>query len=328
MFLHLIGRGRLRTVGCIRMSACSVYCPIGKHWRTSDFSHPDTLVRPSDLAQERRLFVDLHSATQKDAMQITRQYRFQLLAPSGYGFGHKFRRFSADRQTHRNMLDAARQLRGAAYLADGAISACDLDAAGRFCMEDDDQCWHLLLLDTNEHVIGCIRYVVYPTAPDFCELQVRHSPIFKGSLAAMTRSAVERDLQLARINKLAYVEIGGWAIDSCWRHTRAAADCLAASYALGELWGGSLGICTATVRHGSACMLQRFGALPLSVEGQTIGRYSDPRFRCDMHLLRFDRTSGWRFASVVEPLKRELAYMTVTTAGKSRIDIPASRYVA
>ena len=82
---------------------------------------------------------------------------------------------------------------------------------------------------------------------------------------AKVREAVEIDLALAREKGFAYVEIGGWALTEEWRSTRAALEILVGSYALAHLWGGCLGACTATARHGSSSMLRRIGGSPLRV---------------------------------------------------------------
>jgi hypothetical protein len=192
-------------------------------------------------------------------------------------------------------------------------------------MHDDENSWHLVLTDPAEQVIGCMRYLVHSPDVQFQDLHVRHAAACSGQGAPNIQIAIERDLQLARTNRLSYVEVGGWAIVENWRHTKAALDMIGSSYALGELWGGSLGICTATARHSSAPILRKFGASPLVVAGQPLPPYEDERFQCAMELLRFDRVPAQRFAPLIDPLKCELRSASVLVAAPSVIRIATAQ---
>lgn len=240
---------------------------------------------------------------------MRQNYRFQLLAPPQTSSGNAFGRSRINQQLHSHYLSAMQRLRGRVYLKDGAIRPCEMDDQGRFHMQGDEQGWHLLLVDGDRDVIGCARYLVHPNTVPFHKLRVSHSALANHDVwGAKVREAVEIDLALAREKGFAYVEIGGWALTEEWRSTRAALEILVGSYALAHLWGGCLGACTATARHGSSSMLRRIGGSPLRVGGQELPAYDDPQYGCQMELLRFDcRTPGQRFQPLISQLKAKMA---------------------
>lgn len=55
-----------------------------------------------------------------------------------------------------------------------------------------------------------------------------------------------------------------------------------------ECLGSCTGVATATFRHGSAPILRRIGLRPLSADGVELPPYFDPRYGCQMQVLRFD----------------------------------------
>ena len=205
------------------------------------------------------------------------------------------------------------RLRGRVYLKDHAIQPWELDEDGRFHMPGDEQCWHLLLIDEGKEVIGCARYLVHAENVEYDRLRVSHCPLAKDPIwGVKLKSAVEADLERARTEGLSYVEVGGWALAEEWRNTRAALEILVGSFALGELWGGCLGSCTATVRHGSSSILRRIGGVSLEVADETIPPYDDPDYDCVMEILRFDyRSPAKRFTPFIDQLKVKLAKCTV-----------------
>jgi predicted GNAT family N-acyltransferase len=235
-------------------------------------------------------------------------YRFQLLAPPQSSPG-SFGRTKANEQLHRHYLTEMQKLRGRVYLKDGAIQACEMEEDGRFVMRGDEQGWHLLLIDDQKNVIGCARYLVHSNTVSYDKLRISHSALAKDPVwGPKVRAAVEADLETARKNGFAYVEIGGWALSEEWRGTRAALEILVGSYALAHLWGGCLGACTATVRHSSSSMLRRIGGSPFKFGGEELPAYEDAQYDCQMELLRFDcRTPGPRFAPLISQLKAKLA---------------------
>ena len=246
---------------------------------------------------------------------MRQNYRFQLLAPSQSSSGTSFGRKRVNEQVHSHYLSALQRLRGRVYLKDAAIQPCEMDDEGRFVMPGDEQSWHLLLIDGEREVIGCARYLVHPNTVSFHKLRVAHSALANDpTWGPKVREAVEADLALAREKDFAYVEIGGWALTEEWRCTRAALEILVGSYALAHLWGGCLGSCTATVRHGSSSMLRRIGGSPLQARGCELPPYEDPQYGCEMELLRFDcRTPGPRFQPLITQLKAKLADSVAVT---------------
>jgi hypothetical protein len=246
---------------------------------------------------------------------VTR-YRFVLLAPAEIvGPIKQFARMERDRDRYEELLDGLRLLRGRTYLQDGAIAAADLDANGRYAMPGDEECWHLLLLDEADEVIGCVRLRVHSGSAHYGDLRVQHSALAKdASLGPRVRAAIEADLALAKRHGLQYAEIGGWALAKAWRGTKAALDILAASYALGELWGGCLGVATATFRHGSASILKKMGAEQFVVDGEELPPYEDSQYGCTMELLRFTRRPAQKFCALIDPLKKALVQSPVIGA--------------
>ncbi len=233
---------------------------------------------------------------------------FQLLAPSQVRYNGEFARTTFDEQLYDHYLASMQRLRGQVYLKDNAIKSCDLDREGRFHMHADEQSWHLLLVDEANEVIGCAKYLVHPSGVSYRRLRISQSAIAKDpSWADRVRKAVETDLRHAREQKLSYVEVGGWALAEEWRGTRAALEILVGSFALGQMWGGSIGSCTATVRHSSSSMLRRLGGTSFELDGEALPSYNDPEYECTMELLRFDyRTPAQRFLPLIDQLKGTL----------------------
>jgi hypothetical protein len=240
---------------------------------------------------------------------MAQPYRFQLLAPLESPAKGVFDRSNNDEQLYHHYLTSMQRLRGSAYLADRAIQPWELDDDGRFCMRGDKRSWHFLLVDSSEEVIGCARYLVHPSTVSFEQLRVRHTPVAKDpAWSQRLRSAVEKDLRFIREEGFSFVEAGGWALKEEWRGTRAALEILVASFALGHLWGGCLGYCMATVRHGSSSILRRIGGASFAVEGEAVPPYMDPQYGCRMELLKFDsRSPVERFVPLISQLKSKLA---------------------
>jgi hypothetical protein len=233
-------------------------------------------------------------------------YRFQLLAPPGRN--GSFGRSKVNEHLYYHYLSSMQRLRGKTYLKDRAIQPWQLDDEGRFAMPGDERSWHFLLLDDTHEVIGCARYLVHPSTVAFERLRISHSPLANDRLwGEKVRDAVESDLRVARKHGMSYAEAGGWALAEEWRGTRAALEILVASYALAHLWGGCLGSCQATVRHGSSSILRRIGGSHLQTAGEELPPYEDPHYGCTMELLRFDsRTPTQRFVPLINQLRAKL----------------------
>jgi hypothetical protein len=242
-------------------------------------------------------------------------YSFQLLAPRKSGTGHNFSQPIKDEHLYDHFLAGMQRLRGSIYLKDGAIKSWELDDEGRHRMHGDEQSWHLLLLDEQKHVIGCARYLVHSSDVSYDRLRISHSTLASHPVwGNKVRAAVEADLKCIREARLSYVEVGGWALSEEWRGTRAALEILVGSYALGQLWGGCIGSCTATVRHSSSSMLRRLGGQSFEIAGQALPSYNDPEYECVMELLRFDyRSPASRFLPLINQLRTTLSKAPVVT---------------
>jgi hypothetical protein len=246
------------------------------------------------------------------------QYSFQLLAPPRPSVAHNLSHPTKDEHLYDQFLSDMQRLRGSIYLRDGAIKPWELDDEGRHHMQGDEQSWHLLLLDEGKSVIGCARYLVHTGDVSFERLRVSHSPLANcPTWGGKVRAAVEADLRRVRESRLSYVEVGGWALSEEWRGTRAALEILVGSYALGQLWGGCIGSCTATVRHSSSSMLRRLGGQSFDIAGEDLPSYNDPEYECVMELLRFDyRSPASRFLPLINQLRSTLSKAPVVTAAE------------
>jgi predicted GNAT family N-acyltransferase len=243
-------------------------------------------------------------------------YIFKLLAPDYAHSAAVLRNCEENRKLHHWYLSAMQRLRGRVYLCDGAIRPYEVECDGRFIMDGDEDAWHLLLVDDADEIVGCARYMLYPKTACFDSLRVSRSALAKDfQWACRLRQTVEADLQLASDRNLLYVEIGGWALSEEWRQTKAALETAIGSYALGNLWGGAIGSCTATARHGSASILRRLGGSSFETRGEPLPVYFDAQYGCNMELLRFDsRHPVSRFEPLIKELTRKLEKTQVITS--------------
>jgi hypothetical protein len=101
-----------------------------------------------------------------------------------------------------------------------------------------------------------------------------------------------------------------------WRGRGGARLLALAAYALGRSFGGALGLTTATVRHSSSRILRRLGGSLLEVAGALVPPYYDPRYACEMELLRFDsRRPCVKYGGLIDLLGRKLANVPVVVSG-------------
>jgi predicted GNAT family N-acyltransferase len=249
---------------------------------------------------------------------MRQNYHFQLLAPPQTRPDGTFGRCKINEQLYGHYLASMQRLRGQVYLKDGAIQPCELDDEDRFRMRGDEQSWHFLLVEDDQNVIGCARYLVHPNTVSFHKLRIAEAAQARDPYwGQRVRQAVEADLRRARACNQSYVEIGGWALAEEWRGTKAALEILVASYALAHLWGGCIASCMATVRHCSSSILRRIGGTSLQIGGETVPPYQDPHYGCLMEMLRFDSNSPvQRFLPLIDQLKSKLGNSTVIRARK------------
>lgn len=245
-----------------------------------------------------------------DARQSSRQY--VLLAPS-QSAASQFDQAVVDPSRHHRLLAQAQSLRGRIYLQDGAVQPSDLLADDRHIQAADFQAWHLLTLDENETVVACIRYFAHEAGVRFSELSVAGSGVAQSTeLGPRVREAVETELDCARRRGVWYVELGGWAVCESLRCTTEAIRTLLMVYALSQVRGGAVGLCSATTRHHSSSILRRMGGRPLRAGGVEVSSYYDAHYTCEMELLSFDSESpNQRYASWISDFREGLRQVPV-----------------
>jgi hypothetical protein len=252
--------------------------------------------------------------------------RLRLLAPSRSAVPGFFTHVHSDPKGYGGLLAATQRLRGSVYLEDGAIKPHEL-TDGRHCLDIDRVSWHLLALDRDNQVCGCVRYREYSGDESFSNLSVSQSALARSRrFGANLEAAVREELLLASELDVPFVETGGWALAEEIRGTTEALRMALAVYGLSQALGGAVGISAATYRHCSASILRRIGGQPLEYSGSPLPPYHDPQYRCQMEALRFyswapnPRFSGW-----IEEVKAELRTVPVLTNGASCPLWPVSR---
>jgi hypothetical protein len=134
------------------------------------------------------------------------------------------------------------------------------------------------------------------------------------------RDAVENELLRARQRKVTFVELGGWAIADELRGTTQALRIAMATYGLGRLLGGSVGITTATSRNRSATMLRRFGGYSLAARGRELPAYFDPSYQCEMEILAFDSEApNPKFKGAIEAVQSEMVNIPVVSRNPAHL---------
>ena len=238
--------------------------------------------------------------------------RLVLLAPSS-GIPGFFKNVEHDARTHRRLVRDMQKLRGQIYLEDGALGREQLTADGLHDTAEDHKSWHLLMVDGRRNVTGCAWYLEHPSTVDVSELRVRHTPLARSEdWRSKLWKGVDSELKRARRERLRYAEVGGWAVSERSRCTSEGLVLALAGYSLGRICGGCLGITTATVRHCSSSILRRIGGAPLSADGAPVPSYYDPRYDCEMEILRFDsRRPNPKFDWLIELLRAKMASVPI-----------------
>lgn len=240
--------------------------------------------------------------------------RLVLLAPPFTVIPAAFDNVDIDPTRHADLITQMQRLRGSIYLHDGALESQQLSIDGCHRTPEDDKSWHLLMIDDAGKVTACVWYMEHaPIAWSVDRLRVKHCPLADDpAWRDALRLAIERDLETAQRAGLGYAEVGGWAVTKDSRCTSEGLVLALGGYSLGRMLGGSLGITTATVRHCSSTILRRLGGSDLRVDGQIIPSYYDPRYKCEMELLRFDsRYPTPRYAGFIETLRKKLENVLV-----------------
>jgi hypothetical protein len=235
--------------------------------------------------------------------------RLILLAPpSATSVQDGFENVTFDSHRRDELIREMQQLRGSVYLEDGALARHELSQDGLHQTPEDDRSWLLLMVDPDHHVTGCIWYLDHPNTTSIQSLRVRNSPLAKMERWRDTlRVAVESEIARARRDALRYIEVGGWAVSKQCRCKAEGLLLALAGYSLGRHLGGALFITTATVRHSSSAILRRLGGSSLEVDGTAVPSYFDPKYNCEMELLRFDsRSPNAKYTGIVNLLRDKL----------------------
>lgn len=202
---------------------------------------------------------------------------------------------------YRHLLASAQRLRAKVYAEDGALRASEISPDGLHLHPADEYAWQLLSVSEDGAVRGCARYISHPNTVPFSQLGIRKAAIaHSAEWGAALRISVDAEVAEAKRRGLAYVELGGWALDASVRGTVEAVRIALATYSLARVLGGSIGITNATRRHCSAAILRKIGGEPLRIRetGSQAGpqtqihtalpSYYDPQYECEMEVIRFD----------------------------------------
>jgi hypothetical protein len=245
----------------------------------------------------------------------TIERRLVLLAPPKGATTH-FGNVTSDGSRRDRLLADMQRMRGAVYLEDGAIPRERLTADGRHRTREDEASWHLLMTDARDQITACVWYREHDPAASIEQLRVRDCPLRRDTdWGPVVTRAVEQEMANARRHSLGYVEVGGWAVSKQTRGLVEGLILALGAYSLGRVFGGALGLTTATVRHCSSTILRRLGGTHFELNGTIVPPYYDPHYDCTMELLRFDsRRPNSRYAELVEALQGRLAHVAVFAA--------------
>jgi hypothetical protein len=241
-----------------------------------------------------------------------------LLSPPAAVVPRCFGKIETDASRREKLLADMQRLRGSVYLEDGAIDTSQL-TDGKHRVDADEGSWHLLVVDQDDRVCGCVRHHAHSNRAKFSHLGISRSALGRSEeWGQKLKAAVESELEISRRLDLPCVEIGGWALDAGIRGTSEAVRMALAMYSLSQELGGAIGISSATRRHCSASILRRIGGRSFEYDGLEIPPYDDPQFKCEMELLRF---YSWapnpRYSVWIEEMRQELRTVPVVTASSS-----------
>lgn len=247
--------------------------------------------------------------------------RLILLAPEMSGIPGTFVDVDLNYQRHNALLGEMQRLRGSLYLRDGAIEPWELSPDNRHQTPADAESWHILALTPEGQVCGCARYREHGRRDPISKLGVAACPLASSDKwERLLYAAVNDEIDLARRRDVSFVEVGGWALTDEFRRTPEAVKIALSAYSLARILGGCIGITTATVRHSSASILRRIGGKGLMAEGIELPSYYDPRYKCEMFVLRFDSSApNPRYSSWVEDLESMLPFVPVVCASNKRV---------
>jgi hypothetical protein len=217
-------------------------------------------------------------------------HKILLLAPSLADVPPSFCNVTSAPERHSRLLADAQRFRGRIYLEDGAVSPGELTPDGRHHQASDLRGWHVLAVGDATSVHGCARCICQTTRVPFSELAVGKSALaLSDKWGNKVRRATEDTLDEVIHGGHAFGELGGWAIAPKLRCTTEMLRIAFSTWALVRLLGIRVLFSTATRRHCSASILRKLGGRSVVVDGTEIPHYYEPRYGCDMELLRFDQ---------------------------------------
>jgi hypothetical protein len=250
-----------------------------------------------------------------------------LLAPSKSAVPVGFTQAGVDQARYWNLLAQVQRLRGAVYLEDGAIKPNELTEDERYAVPADERSWHVVSLDERGRVKGGARFYLHSNRVTYSELGVSHCALAASpKWGGLFRRAICHELAVAQASRVGFAELGGWALDRNYRCTTEALRIVLATHSLANLVGDAICVSTATVRNCSASILQRLGGKPLELAGITFPVYNDPKYNCDMEVLRFDsRRPAERFVQWIAGIRRQMTDIPVV-CGPSTLQQPDLRH--
>jgi len=232
------------------------------------------------------------------------QRQILLLAPGIADAPPEFCHVVTSPRYYSELLAETQRFRGGVYFEDGAIHGAELAPDGRHLESADLQGWHILTLDDGGSVQGCARCVCRRRRVPFAELTVGRSALaLSDKWGTRVRRATEETMDAVIESGHAFGELGGWAIAPHLRCTTSMFRAAMAMWALVRHLDIHFLCSTATRRHCSASILRKLGGRPFLADGIEIPEYWEPRYGCDMELLRFDRLHDAH--SLFEPRIRE-----------------------
>jgi len=240
--------------------------------------------------------------------------RIIFLAPTDTAsIADVFSQTDVDGGRYTDLVREVQRFRGGIYLKDGAIQSHQLTVDGRHETPEDENSWHMLLLDQEQRVVAAALYLEHDHDVTFEKLRVRHCALARHpEWSAKLVRAVEQELDRARRHQMRYVELGGWAVSESSRGTAGPLALALAVYGFSRRAAGALGMTTATLRHCSATILKRLGGSRFEVDGTTLPAYYEPRYRCLMELLRFDsRKPNPKYLGLIDQVRDTLERITV-----------------
>ncbi len=203
---------------------------------------------------------------------------------------------------------AMQRLRGAAYVADGALPPTALDADGRHRSPHDDTDYHVLIEHADGALAGGYRLCLHDERVKPADLHLaaalQRMPAVKH---AQHEEALRQLMARARMQRRKFGEVSAWALRPADRNRQLAIELPLSGFALFELLGSAFMVAHATQRNHSAQILKRLGGSSLALDGRLLEPMYDPTYDCMMEFVCFasDQPAP-AFAKIVDRLRIEL----------------------